>query len=361
MKEKKKHLRTGFTTGSSAAAAAAACLEVLTGGRPPDKVMIDLPNGGTLAIPVHAFERRNGHLIATVQKDAGDDPDITDKAIIGAIVTPHEQPDTPRIHIKGGHGVGKVTRPGLPVKVGEDAINPVPRSMILHEISRRLPKDVGHIDVEIFIEKGEELAQKTLNPRLGIVGGLSVLGTTGIVKPFSAESYKETIRLCVEGIRREGYDTAVFSTGGKSERLVRKVQSDLPEIVFVQIADFLGYALGKAKEVRLRRVILSCFFGKLCKWALGGDYTHAHTQAMDFTKLANLAEAAGLSPAFCRFVAAANTARQIAESALPEAEAFMRIIGDLALQLIRERLPRSTDVSIFCWRFDGKGFMTWPT
>jgi cobalt-precorrin-5B (C1)-methyltransferase len=360
VKKDRKHLRTGFTTGSSAAAAAGACLEALMRGHPPERITIDLPQGGTLIIPVHAFESRNGHLIATVQKDAGDDPDITDKAIIGAIVTPHERPDTPRIHIKGGHGVGKVTRPGLPVKVGEDAINPVPRSMILHEVSRRLPEEVGHIDVEIFIKEGEELAQKTLNPRLGIVGGLSVLGTTGIVKPFSAESYRETIRICVEGIRREGHDTVVFSTGGKSERLAREAHPELPEIAFVQIADFLGYALRKAKEEGLRRALLSCFFGKLCKWALGGDYTHAHTQTMDFGELATIAASVGLSPEFCRFVASANTARQIAESTLPETEAFMRIIGDLALQLIRNRLGSRAEVTILCWRFDGKGAMTWP-
>ena len=360
MKHDKRHLRTGFTTGSSAAAAAAACLEALTEGHPPDRVTIDLPQGGTLTIPLHAFERRNGHLIATVRKDAGDDPDITDKAIIGTLVTPDDREATPRIRIRGGRGVGKVTRPGLPVKVGEDAINPVPRSMILHEVSRRLPKDVRHIDVEIFIEDGENLAKKTLNPRLGIVGGLSVLGTTGIVKPFSAESYRETIRLCVEGIRREGYDVAVFSTGGKSERLARRAHPELPELVFVQIADFLGYALNKARDEGLRRIILSCFFGKLCKWALGGEYTHAHTQAMDFAELASIAEAAGLSPEFCRVVAGANTARQIAESALPETEAFMRIVGNLALQLIRERLDPRAEVTLLCWRFDEKGVMRWP-
>ncbi len=359
MKRNKKKLREGFTTGSSAAAATAACIEALSGDFPPT-VTIDLPIGGTLTIPIHSFERRTRHLIATVQKDAGDDPDITDKAIIGAVVTPlSENPTGTRIFLRGGRGVGHVTRPGLPVAVGEPAINPVPRQMIRHEVIRRLPPD-RVVEVEIFIEEGEHLAEKTLNPRLGIVGGLSVLGTTGIVKPFSAESYKETIRICVEGIRREGYDTVVFSTGGKSERLARQAMPDLPEMVFVQIADFLGYALRKAKEACLRRVILSCFFGKLCKWALGGDYTHAHTQTMDFAQLAAIAASAGLPSKFCRFVATANTARQIADVALPETEAFVRIIGDLALQFVQGRLPHGTEVIIYCWRFDGKGFMTWP-
>jgi len=360
MEKGKQKLREGFTTGSSAAAAAAACVEALSGDS-PRTVTISLPNGGTLSIPIHSFERRNGHLIATVQKDAGDDPDITDKAVIGAIVTPRSKVlSEPRIILRGGRGVGRVTRPGLPVAVGEPAINPVPRQMIRYEVLRRLPAD-GAVEVEIFIEEGERLAKKTLNPRLGIVGGLSVLGTTGIVKPFSAESYKETIQICIKGIRREGLDTVVFSTGGKSERLVQQEMPDFPEIVFVQIADFLGYALRKAEEERFHRIILSCFFGKLCKWALGGNYTHAHTQTMDFTELSAIAASAGLSPDFCRFVATANTARQIAEADLPEAEAFMRIIGNLALQLVRAKLPRDTDVTIFCWRFGGKGFMRWPS
>jgi len=295
-----------------------------------------------------------------VQKDAGDDPDITDKAIIGAIVTVRDTPSSLRVSLRGGRGVGKVTRPGLPVKVGEDAINPVPRSMILHEVTRRLPDTVGRVEVEIFIEDGEALARKTLNPRLGIIGGLSVLGTTGIVKPYSAESYRETIRLCVDGVQRERLDTVVFSTGGKSERLARGRHPELPEIVFIQIADFLGYALEKAREANFHRVILSCFFGKLCKWALGGEYTHAHTQTMDFAELSAIAAAAGLSPDFCRYVAGANTARQIVESAWPETEAFRHLIRDQALQHIRNRLPSHTAVTIYCWRFDGKGVLKWP-
>ncbi len=360
MKKDKKELRTGFTTGSSAAAAAAACLEALRSGIPPDRITINLPLGGTLTIPLHGFEQRNGSLLATVKKDAGDDPDITDKAIIGAIVTPRSSLAAPGIYLKGGRGVGKVTRPGLPVREGEYAINPVPRAMILDEVTRRLPENIHALEVEIFIEGGEELAKKTLNPRLGIVGGLSILGTTGIVKPFSAESYRETIRLCVEGVKREGIDTVIFATGGKSERFTRRLYPELPEIAFVQIADFLGYALERAQAEGIRRVILSCFFGKLCKWALGGEYTHAHSQEMDFTTLAAIAASEGLSQGFCRFVASANTARQIAESDLPETYTFTRIIGMMALQAVRNRLDRAKEVTILCWRFDGKGYLQWP-
>jgi len=361
MKKNRKQLREGFTTGSSAAAAAAACIEALT-GNPPVSVTIDLPIGGNLTIPVHSFEKRNGHLIATIRKDAGDDPDVTDKAIIGARVTPKMWgAEGHRIILKGGRGIGKVTRPGLPVAVGEDAINPVPKSMILHEVACRLPREVRGIEVEIFIEDGERLAKKTLNPRLGVVGGLSVLGTTGIVKPFSTESYRETIDICLQGAKREGLDTVVFSTGGKSERLARTHVPELPDIAFIQIADFIGFALEKTKQVEMQRIILSCFFGKLCKWALGGEYTHANTQDMDFHRLAALAAASGISDAFCQFVKTANTARQIVESGFTETEAFIHIVGEQALQFIARKVEHTMKIVIYCWPFDGNDFFRWAT
>ncbi len=360
MKKDRKNLREGFTTGSAATAASAACIEALA-GEPPRFVTIDLPIGRSLTLPLHTFESRNGHLIATIQKDGGDDPDITDKAIVGAIVTPvrHVPPDS-RIVLRGGRGVGQVTRPGLPVKVGEAAINPVPRAMIRQEVTRRLPGDVTGVEVEIFIEDGERLAEKTLNLRLGIVGGLSVLGTTGIVKPFSAESYRETINLCLQGARQNGLDTAVLSTGGKSERLIQAELPELPELSFVQIADFLKYALDRARDLMFRRVVLSCFFGKLCKWALGGEYTHAHTQRMDFNRLSTLAAAADFSETFCRFVKRANTARQIAESGFPEAIPFIHQVGDQAYQFITHLCGQAMEIIIYCWQFDGNSFFRWP-
>lgn len=360
MKKVRRHLREGFTTGSGAAAAAGACIEALT-GLTPKSVTIDLPIGKKLTIPIHSFDRRDGRFIATIQKDAGDDPDVTDKAIIGAIVTPARRDlSAQRITLRGGQGIGKVTRPGLPVAVGADAINPVPRSMILNEITRRLPPEIRGVEVEIFIEDGERLAEKTLNSRLGIVGGLSVLGTTGIVKPFSVESYKETIDLCLRGAIRSGLDTIVFSTGGKSERLAQTQLPEIPEIAFIQIADFLGFALKGAKRYSVRTVILSCFFGKLCKWALGGTYTHAHSQRMEFDRLAAIAAAAGLTDTFCRFVKKANTARQIAESNLSETSTFIQLIGEKAYQFITHKVDHKVDVVIYCWQFDGKNFFRWP-
>ena len=359
MKKDRKDLREGFTTGSAAAAAVAAAVAALN-SEPPESVTIDLPLGGQLQIAVHSLTRQDTRITATIRKDAGDDPDITDKAIIGAVVTPRGDGDGPRVSIRGGRGVGKVTRPGLPVRVGEDAINPVPRSMIIHEVTRRLPAGHPGISVEIFVEDGERLAEKTLNPRLGIVGGLSILGTTGIVKPFSAESYRETINLCAQGARREGIETLVFSTGGKSERLIRGARSDLPEAAFIQIADFLGYAIAKARELKFRRLILSCFFGKLCKWALEGEYTHAHTQEMDFERLAGIAGGAGCSAAFRDYVGKANTARQIAESEFPEKAPFIRAVGETARRFISRLAGDSMEIAIYCWPFDHDDAWRWP-
>jgi len=360
VKKDRKDLREGFTTGSSAAAAAAAAMEVLAGGS-PETVSIDLPLGGQLQIPVHALTQQDSRVTATIRKDAGDDPDITDKAIIGAIVAPHKNNPGPRVSLRGGRGVGKVTRPGLPVRVGEDAINPVPRSMIIHEVTRRLPADYPGVSVEIFIEDGARLAEKTLNPRLGIVEGLSILGTTGIVKPFSAESYRETISLCVQGAKREGIGTLVFSTGGKSERLIRKARPDLPEAAFIQIADFLGYAVTQAKNLGFQKLIFSCFFGKLCKWALEGEYTHAHTQEMDFERLAEIAAGAGCPATFRDYVKKANTARQIAESEFPEKPRFIRIVGETARRFIARLAGDSMEIALYCWPFGRGSAWRWPS
>jgi len=359
MKKDRNNLREGFTTGSAAAAAAAAAMETLT-DKPPETVTIDLPLGGQLRIPLHSLVQKAGRITATVRKDAGDDPDITDKAIIGAIITPHRNRAGPSVFLKGGQGVGKVTRPGLPVRIGEDAINPVPRSMIIHEVTRRLPVSYSGVTVEIFVEDGERLAKKTLNPRLGIMGGLSILGTTGIVKPYSAESYRETIKLCVEGAKREAIDTLVFSTGGKSERLIRQAHPDFPEAAFIQIADFLGYAVTQAKTLGFRKLILSCFFGKLCKWALEGEYTHAHTQEMDFEKLAGIAAGAGCDAIFRDFIVKANTARQIAESGFPDRERFIRAVGDTARRFISRLTDGAMEIILYCWPFEHDKVWRWP-
>jgi len=158
--------------------------------------------------------------------------------------------------------------------------------MIRNEIYKRLPQNkCFEIEVTIFVENGEEIAKKTLNPRLGIIGGISIIGTTGIVRPLSAKSYKETIKICLQSAKKMGYTTCVFSTGRKSEKHIQAVLTELPEQCFIQIADFFSFALNEAAHQSFKQIILSCYFGKLCKWAMGFSYTHAHTKSLDFNFL----------------------------------------------------------------------------
>ncbi|MFQ5646069.1 MAG: cobalt-precorrin-5B (C(1))-methyltransferase CbiD [bacterium] len=368
-----KKLRSGFTTGTCAAAAAAAAVEAYF-GYPPLDVEVELPNKKKVTIEVHSVDIKPSRskkagasgeeIITKVRKDAGDDPDVTNGAIIGASLMMKEGGNDD-VHIEGGKGVGKVTRPGLPVKVGQPAINPVPQKMIrqgiLEAINRyRPPYDRygGYtIFVTIFVENGEELARKTLNPRLGIVGGLSILGTTGIVKPFSAASYRETIEICLRSAKAVKPDKCVLSTGRGSEKRVEKILHDLPEASFVLIADFFAFSLKKAREEGFTDITLACFFGKLCKWALEMEYTHAHTQETSFERLADLAALGGLSGKFCDFVRGANTAREIYESAWPEKEEFISLIGERAHQAACNLAGRG--ITLYCFDFIGNGYKRW--
>ena len=218
----RRRLRSGFTTGTAAAAAAKAAV-MSAFGLEFDCVDVSLPDGGSLEVPVALVIRQtNGPCKAEVIKDAGDDPDVTNKARIAAEVEISvSQNGSGSLDILGGEGVGQVTKPGLPVEPGNPAINPTPRQMIAKAVRQALawaaPDKQYCVTVTISVKKGEELARRTLNPRLGVLGGISILGTTGLVKPFSHEAYTETIDLGLSVARAEGVSEAVLTTGGKSE------------------------------------------------------------------------------------------------------------------------------------------------
>ncbi len=312
-------LRLGFTTGSAATAAAKAALLAILGEPPPGKVSIPLPDGGSLEVAVKEVQRLSEREArATVIKDAGDDPDVTHRAAITARVSLGEgaSPGEP-IAILGGPGVGRVTRPGLPVAVGEPAINPVPRRMIrqaLRDTWRRAGRRGGlAARVEISVAEGERLARKTLNPRLGIVEGISIIGTSGLVKPFSHEAYTATIKSALSVARAAGNREVVLATGGKSEKRAMALRPDLPDTAFVQIADFFAYALRQAAASGMERVGLVSFFGKAVKQAMGLEYTHAHQAPLDLERLAGWFSAAGADEDLVRAVREANTARQVVE------------------------------------------------
>jgi cobalt-precorrin-5B (C1)-methyltransferase len=350
----RKRLREGFTTGSAAAAAAKAALLFLA-GKKPGSVEIPLPMGGRLSIPVRSAERVGTGARATVMKDAGDDPDVTHKAVIGATVFLVENGEG--VSISGGRGVGRVTRPGLPVPVGDSAINPVPMRQIAAALREGLSEAglAGAVRAVIDVENGEEIARKTLNPRLGIMGGISILGTRGTVKPFSHDSYRETIRTSMNVAKQAGIMTVCLSTGGKSETFLRGLRPDLPELSFVQVADFFSFSLKEAGDRGFREILYACFFGKLIKMAQGHAYTHAKASRIDFDLLAEWCGIYEVGAARLQRIREANTAREALGyiQAEPGAGQILMHVAGLALRHGREFAGAAPDLTLFLFDVDG--------
>ncbi len=314
----KKQLRTGFSTGSAAAAAAKAALLHLLGCPLSGSVSIPLPSGDRLEIALAKSEHlAEGQAEAVVVKDAGDDPDVTHRARVSATVELLPPGPDPALEFRGGPGVGLVTRPGLPVAVGQPAINPVPRQMIAAALAEawRTAGPGGELRaaVTIAVENGAELAKRTLNPRLGIVGGVSILGTSGLVKPLSHEAYTATIESALAVARAAGIAETVLTTGGRSEKRAMALRPDLPPLAFVQIADYFAFALTAAVKAGMTRVGLVSYFGKAVKQAQGLTCTHAHRAAMDLATLADWLAEAGAPAGLVEEVARANTARHVLE------------------------------------------------
>jgi len=367
---KRGRLRCGFSSGTAAAAAAKAALRHLITGVCADAVAVRLPSGVYLAVPVAWSSVQGGTACASVIKDGGDDPDITNGAEIRATVSilrhgpehaGQAERDRPGILLAAGKGVGLVTKPGLAAAPGEPAINPVPRQMLSENITLELmrsenfdlePLFLNYSDlaisasrsaqtdkptlhlplyvktglvgtfrrahnfsvmVEIEVPRGEELSRYTLNPRLGILRGISILGTTGLVKPFSNEAYEQTIQAAISVAASNECQAMVLSTGGKSERFAMGLLPELPPEAFVQIADFFSFAVKKARLYGFFRIIHSIFFGKAIKMAQGHPYTHAHSVPLDLDFLAGIAHSLGHDAVHCRELASANTARHALE------------------------------------------------
>jgi len=297
-------LRTGYTTGTCAAAAAKGAALVLA-GTPATAIEVSLPGNETARIPVHESGRGGGGAFCAVIKDAGDDPDITNGACICATITLRE---TDEIIIAAGAGVGMVTRPGLAVAPGKPAINPVPERMICASVREVLPVWQG-AHVTISVAGGEELAKKTLNPRLGIVGGISILGTTGLVIPYSHQAYRDSIVCAFDVIRAMGLSCAVLCTGRSSEKEAQRVYNTLPEAAFVLMADYFSFAVQEAARHGMARIIIAGFPGKLLKMAAGAECTHYRKADIDLSLLADLARRAGMTEHDAHGISRAHTAR----------------------------------------------------
>ncbi|MDI3256355.1 MAG: cobalt-precorrin-5B (C(1))-methyltransferase, partial [Kyrpidia sp.] len=248
-----------------------------------------------------------------VVKDGGDDPDATHGAWIWSTVTWREEPG---IELAGGEGVGRVTKPGLAVPVGEPAINPVPRRMIRQAVEEAAGADLLRrrgIQVTVSVPGGEEIAKKTMNGRLGIVGGISILGTTGIVKPFSTAAWMASVAQAVNVATAAGCRHLVLTTGGRSEKVAMRELSHLPEEAFIEMGDFLGYSLKQCARRGVERVTLCGMIGKFSKAAAGHMHLHSKGSAVDPGWLADLAARTGVPGEVVEELRAANTAKQIGD------------------------------------------------
>jgi cobalt-precorrin-5B (C1)-methyltransferase len=354
----RKTLRVGFSTGSAATAAAQGALRELLGLPCPEMVQVILPQGGSLSIPLLSHGRSGSRGEAVVVKDAGDDPDATHGAKIGARVWLSGLKSPESVIFRGGEGVGRVTKPGLAVAVGEPAINPVPRRMVqknLASVWQEAGQDrPGQLVVEIFVPGGEEIARHTLNPRLGIVGGISILGTTGLVRPFSHQAYRATIAAALKVARAAGLKSVVLTTGGKSEEHLRDQLPGLPEEAFVQMGDYVRFALKAAANLGFTDLTVGAFFGKAVKMAQGFGHTHASQGLASLRELGQWTREITGDPLLAQAVAKANTAREALEM-LPaaQAQAMMAEVGRRMLLSLRQHVGPAPDLTAVILDFDG--------
>jgi len=324
-----KGLRKGYTTGTCAAAASKAAAIAFLTRKKVKEVQITLPVGKAVIIPVHRCEIEKGRAIASIIKDAGDDPDVTNGAEIivefgvrslelGVKKAFQFTHHASRITVYGGKGIGVVTKPGLAISAGEPAINPVPREMIENSIKEVLNfnSELRTLNSKLYlilsVPHGEELAKKTMNARLGIMGGVSILGTTGIVEPLSLSAYRHSITCAMDVARASGCKDIIFSTGRSSEKVAEEILK-LPEEAFVLVGDHMGFALKEVKrqKSRVKRITIVGQFGKFSKLAAGHFETHCSDSSIELEFLAHLAKEAGAKKDIFESIKNANTARQV--------------------------------------------------
>jgi cobalt-precorrin-5B (C1)-methyltransferase len=314
-KVKGDKLRTGWTTGACAAAAAKAAARALATGEPQTRVDIKLPKKGE----ERRVEFEVGRCVlgedgawaeAVVVKDAGDDPDVTDGAHVTALVSWRREPG---LELDRGEGVGVVTKPGLGLPVGGPAINAVPRRMISYSVEEVLDPEARGVRVVISAPGGERMAEKTTNARLGIVGGISILGTTGIVRPFSTAAWAASVVQAVNVMGAQGHKEFVLSTGGLTERAAMRLLPHLEEVAFIEVGDFTGQAIKRAVENGLERCFFVGMAGKISKLAAGVMMTHWTRSKVDNDLLAEITAKAGGPPELIEEIKNANTARHAYE------------------------------------------------
>ena len=313
---RKRSLRTGYTTGTCAAAATKVALSTLVSGDKLDKVNVSLPKDKHIVIDIAWIKFENEKSVtASVIKDGGDDPDVTNGAEIWSTVTLLEASN--KIMIDGGIGVGRVTKPGLGLEIGKAAINPTPLKMInraINEILEKQQKNRYGLSILISVPKGEEIAKRTDNPRLGIIGGISILGTTGIVIPYSTASFAASIRQSIDVSVAMGSDSVILTTGGRSEDFARGIfGSSVADHGYIQIGDFIGFSIKQCAIKKINKAYVIGFIGKLTKMAMGVKQTHVKGSNVDMNFLATLANRCGANDDLVKKIKSANTARHVGE------------------------------------------------
>jgi len=354
---KKGPLRSGYTTGACAAAAAKGAAEMLLRQTCVSQVSIELPTGEVASFLLHGQNYSLDSATCFVIKDAGDDPDVTNGAELHAEVTltpalsPGERGQS--IIISGGIGIGTVTKPGLAVPPGQWAINPVPCRMIEQAINDVLSTHSSPLTLQVVISipDGEQRAKKTLNARLGIIGGLSILGTTGIVRPISAKAWTDTIDAALDVAKACGCENVVLSTGRTSELAAQQHLGSLPEEAYIMMGDHVAYALQACARRGFMHPVIACQFAKLLKIACGHPNTHAAASELDLATLRGWAEAAGLAPEIITIITRANTAREIALASGFDA-GLIEFVAGRARQAATKHAPGVAADPLLC-RYDG--------
>lgn len=327
-------LSSGYTTGSCACAAAKSALLTLLTGEEQNRVTITLPCGEEVELPVACTEQVRQSVRCTVVKDSGDDPDVTNKREICAKVAFLTEEG---VHFRAGKGVGTVTLPGLGLDVGEPAINPVPRSMMTAEVVKLLDKYQVRkgVVIEISVPDGEELALKTFNPKLGIVGGISIIGTSGVVRPFSSEAFVATIRKEIQVARALGCRHIVINSGAKSERILRERFADFLPQAFVHYGNYIGDTLKIAAEEQIPQVTMGIMIGKAVKLAEGNADTHSRNVVMNRAFIGELAAGAGCDAETCNTIQSITLAREL-WTLLPSGHPFFTALVDKCYDVCRE-------------------------
>ena len=359
---RRRGLRTGYTTGSSAAAAAKAATLAFLSGEPVTQVAINLPVGREATFDVHRCELAvgSGRAMCSVLKDGGDDPDVTHGAEICATVYRSTGP-AGDVRITGGPGVGTVTRPGTGIEVGQPAVTRVPRRMIVESVQQAAATHPqgsgGAFTVELSVPQGEDIAKKTTNARLGIIGGISILGSTGIVQPYSTAAWRASVHLAIDVAATNGHQHLVLSTGTQSEIFAKRLL-DLPDMAYIEAGIFSGPSLKRCVMRDVARATHVGMVGKLSKMAMGYFVTHVAGNKVDTAFLASLAARCGAEPVVQEEMRQASSARHFQEIVqahrlLSVFPLMCQMVCDESLKYLKQEEDHPI-VDTLCFDFDGQ-------